>query len=298
MSYHNPVLLEQSIKGLNIKDNGIYVDVTFGGGGHSKEILKQMKRGSLFAFDQDGDTAKNTIDDKRFLLIRQNFRHLKNNLRQLKVDRIDGILADLGVSSHQFDTAERGFSIRFNAELDMRMNVLADLSALDILESYTQEQLADVFWNYGEIRNAKQVAKSIVAFRQNQKIKKVDELKSALHSHIREGKENKFLAKVFQALRIEVNDEINALKDLLNQSKVLLNKEGRLVIISYHSLEDRLVKNFVRSGNIEGEVNKDLYGNTITDFKVITRKAVVPTAEEIKNNARARSAKLRIAEKI
>ncbi|NQY11443.1 MAG: 16S rRNA (cytosine(1402)-N(4))-methyltransferase RsmH [Flavobacteriales bacterium] len=298
MNYHNPVLLNQSIEGLNIKENGIYVDVTFGGGGHSKEILKQMKNGRLYAFDQDGDAANNTIDDERFLLIRQNFKHLKNNLRQLKVTGIDGILADLGVSSYQFDTPERGFSIRFNEELDMRMNNLSDKTALDILSAYSQDELADVFWKYGDLRNSRNIARNIIAYRKHNELKKLDDLKEALGSALPKGKENKFLAKLFQALRIEVNDEMNALKELLTQSKALLNKEGRLVVISYHSLEDRLVKNFIRSGNIEGNIEQDLYGNTNSGLKMISRKAIAPTSEEIESNPRARSAKLRIAEKI
>ncbi|NQY66576.1 MAG: 16S rRNA (cytosine(1402)-N(4))-methyltransferase RsmH [Flavobacteriales bacterium] len=298
MEYHNSVMLAQCIEGLNIKKNGIYVDVTFGGGGHSKEILKQMTDGRLYAFDQDGDAANNTIDDERFLLIRQNFRHLKTNLRQLEVESVDGILADLGVSSHQFDTPERGFSIRFDADLDMRMNDLAELTALDVLATYTKDELADVLFNYGEIRNSRQVAQGIVNYRDKKEIKTVTDLKDSIRSFLQKGKENKFLARVFQALRIEVNDEIAALKDLLTQSKKVLKKDGRLVIMSYHSLEDRLVKNFIRSGNLKGEIEKDQFGNVLSDFKMISRKAIVPTEEEMEINSRARSAKLRIAEKI
>lgn len=296
--YHRPVLLKDCIDALQIKPDGVYVDVTFGGGGHSKEILKHLsKGGKLFGFDCDEDAERNKIADRRFTLIARNFKDLKAALLEQKVTRIDGLLADLGVSSHQFDTAERGFSTRLDSELDMRMNRKVGRPASDILRTYSEEQLKRMFWEFGELRNASQVVKKIVADRNH--LGTVNEFKSAIASCAdRGGKENQFYAKVFQALRIEVNDEITALKELLMQSREVLKPGGRIAVISYHSLEDRLVKNFFRSGKFEGEVEKDVYGNDIGPFKVISRKAIVPDEAEIEQNSRARSAKLRIAERV
>lgn len=298
MEYHNPVLLKECIDGLNINPEGIYVDVTFGGGGHSKEILKHLTTGKLFAFDQDDDAVKNKIDDPKFVLIKQNFRFLKNFLKLYNALPIDGLLADLGVSSHQFDEAERGFSIRFNAKLDMRMDRNSNLTAADILNTYSEEELKRVFKLYGEVSNAGYLASIIFHTRKEKKIETVDDLKAAITKCVRKGKENQYYAQVFQALRIEVNKELDALQELLTQSLDVLKPNGRLVVMSYHSLEDRLVKNFMRSGKFEGEVEKDFYGNQLTPFKQITRKPLVPTEQEIEQNNRARSAKLRVAEKL
>lgn len=294
--YHTPVLLKDCIDALQIDPNGIYVDVTFGGGGHSKEILKHLsKKGKLFGFDWDADANRNKISDKRFTLIARNFRELKAALLEQKVTRIDGLLADLGVSSYQFDTAERGFSTRLDSELDMRMNRRVGRTASEIVSTYSEAQLKRIFWEYGELRNAPQIVKRIVANRNH--LRTVNEFKEAIAPCAERGKENQFYAKVFQALRIEVNDELNALKELLLQSKEVLKPVGRIAVISYHSLEDRLVKNFLRSGKFEGEAEKDVYGNVKAPFKVITRKAIVPEESEIERNSRARSAKLRIAER-
>lgn len=298
MEYHNPVLLKECIDGLNINPEGIYVDVTFGGGGHSKEILKHLTTGKLFAFDQDDDAVKNKIDDPKFVLIKQNFRFLKNFLKLYNALPIDGLLADLGVSSHQFDEAERGFSIRFNAKLDMRMDRNSNQTAADILNTYSEEELKRVFKLYGEVNNAGYLASIIFHTRKEKKIETVDDLKAAITKCVRKGKENQYYAQVFQALRIEVNKELDALQELLTQSLDVLKPNGRLVVMSYHSLEDRLVKNFMRSGKFEGEVEKDFYGNQLTPFKQITRKPIVPTEQEIEQNNRARSAKLRVAEKL
>ncbi len=298
MEYHNPVLLKECIDGLNINPEGIYVDVTFGGGGHSKEILKHLTTGKLFAFDQDDDAVKNKIDDPKFVLIKQNFRFLKNFLKLYNALPIDGLLADLGVSSHQFDEAERGFSIRFNAKLDMRMDRNSNLTAADILNTYSEEELKRVFKLYGEVNNAGYLASIIFHTRKEKKIETVDDLKAAITKCVRKGKENQYYAQVFQALRIEVNKELDALQELLTQSLDVLKPNGRLVVMSYHSLEDRLVKKFMRSGKFEGEVEKDFYGNQLTPFKQITRKPIVPTEQEIEQNNRARSAKLRVAEKL
>ena len=297
MEYHNPVLLKETVKGLNIKEDGIYVDVTFGGGGHSREILKFLgPKGRLIAFDQDKDAILNTIDDTRFLLINENFRHIKRFLRFHGIKSVDGILADFGVSSHQFDEADRGFSIRFDAQLDMRMNQQDVLSAHSLVNTYEEEDLKRVFWQYGELRTAPALARTIVEARQHKAIETTFELKSVLKKHLPNGRENKILAQIYQAIRIEVNQEIEVLKEFLLQTPELLKEGGRLSVISYHSLEDRLVKRFIRNGLFEGEPERDVFGN----FEVPLKKSgglIVPNAEEIKLNNRARSAKLRIAEK-
>ncbi len=295
--YHNPVLLKDCIEGLNINPAGIYVDVTFGGGGHSREILKHLTTGKLYAFDQDDDAVKNKIDDERFVLIKQNFRYLKNFLKMYDALPIDGLLADLGVSSHQFDEAERGFSIRFNAKLDMRMDQNGKQTAADILNTYSEEDLKRIFKLYGEVDNAGYLASIIFHNRKDKHIDTVNDLKVMITKCVKKGRENQYYAQVFQALRIEVNKELDVLQELLIQSLEVLKPGGRLVVISYHSLEDRLVKNIMRSGKFEGEVEKDFYGNQLTPFKQITRKPIVPSAKENEENSRARSAKLRIAEK-
>lgn len=299
--YHQPVLLEEAVEGLNIPKNStkIFVDATFGGGGHSKEILKRMGQGRLIAFDQDSDAAKNAEDikDKRFLFLKQNFMFLKNNLRYYNALPVSGILADLGVSWHQFDTAERGFSFRFEASLDMRMNKERSLTAREVINSYTLEKLRDIFREYGEIANANRLASDIVKARAVSELNTVKQFINAIADSIDKRKESQYLAQVFQALRIEVNDEITSLKEFLKQALDVLEKGGRMVIISYHSLEDRLVKNFIRSGNFEGEIEKDFFGNVIKPLTAVNNKVIVPSEAEIKNNPRARSAKLRIAEK-
>lgn len=297
-AYHNPVLLKESVDGLDIQKNGVYVDVTFGGGGHSKEILKRLgEGGKLFAFDQDEDALQNAIDDERFQLINQNFRYLKQYLKFYGIRKVDGILADFGVSSHQFDEAERGFSTRFNADLDMRMNRSSELSAFEVVNSYSQEDLSSVLFQYGELRNANAMAKAIVAARTNNPIKTSDDLKAVLGRFLPKMKENKILAQIYQAIRIEVNQEIEVLKEFLLQVPEVLKEGGRLSMISYHSLEDRLVKRFIRDGKFEGGPDKDFYGNISVPLKKIGG-LIVPSAEEIANNNRARSAKLRIAERI
>ncbi|MGN7986731.1 16S rRNA (cytosine(1402)-N(4))-methyltransferase RsmH [Pedobacter sp. 22226] len=298
-NYHVPVMLQPCIDGLNIKPDGVYVDVTFGGGGHSKEILKHLgPKGKLIAFDQDPDAQANIPADDRFIFIDQNFGFLKNNLRLKGFRQVDGILADLGVSSHQFDVPQRGFSIRHNADLDMRMDQHRDLTAAEILNTYTEDKLHKIFGIYGEVKNAKSLARAIVTSRLEQPFTDIDSLKSAIASYIPKGKENKYLAQVFQALRIEVNAEIQVLEDFLQQAAEVLKPGGHLVVMSYHSLEDRPVKNFMAKGKFQGEVEKDFFGNQQKPFNVITRKAIVATDEEIAQNNRARSAKLRIAEKI
>jgi len=296
--YHKAVLLKESIEGLEINSDGTYVDITFGGGEHSKEILKKLNNGRLIAFDQDKDALQNLIDDKRFTFVEQNFIFLKNFLKLNNAIPVDGILADLGVSSHQIDTSERGFSIRFNAELDMRMDKSKDLTAKEIINNYSEEQLKNIFYSYGEINNGARLANTIVEKRKIENIKTIKQFKVAISSCVPKAKENKYLAKVFQALRIEVNDELNVLKEMLNQTVDVMKKGGRLVVISYHSLEDRLVKNFLKSGNFEGIIEKDFYGNPKVPYKLINRKVIVPNEKEIMNNSRSRSAKLRIAEKI
>jgi len=295
--YHNPVLLEESIDGLKIKPNGIYVDVTFGGGGHSKLILNKLgKDGRLFAFDTDADAKDNMIADKRFILIPENFRFIKRFLRLHGIKKVDGILADLGVSSHQFDSAERGFSTRFDGKLDMRMNRDSTLNAYKVLNEYDAEKLAKILFDYAELRTAKGIANAIVQARMEKPIETTFDLKIAIHHFLPLRRENKILAQVFQAVRIEVNQELDVLKEFLQQIPDLLNEKGRLSVISYHSLEDRLVKRFIRNGLFEGEPERDLYGNYEVPLKKVG-KLIVPTFEEIKNNNRARSAKLRIAEK-
>jgi 16S rRNA (cytosine1402-N4)-methyltransferase len=298
MSYHNPVMLNESMEGLAIKENGIYVDVTFGGGGHSKEILKRLKGGKLIGFDQDADALENKIDDERFVLVPQNFKYLKNYLKMYGVKGVDGVLADLGVSSHQFDVGERGFSIRFDGPLDMRMNRKTDLTAEKIVNDYSEEDLIRLFREYGEIKNAKKLVFEIVSARLGARIKTTMELNEVVGVCVPGKMRNKYLAQVFQALRIEVNDEMGVLKDFLMQAKEVLNPGGRLVVITYHSLEDRLVKNFLRKGSFAGELEKDFFGNPLLDFKMINKKPIVSTAEELAINNRARSAKLRVAEKL
>ena len=298
MEYHNPVLLKETVGGLNIKQDGVYVDVTFGGGGHSKEILESLgSNGRLIAFDQDKDALLNVIDDPRFLLISENFRFMQRFLRFHGVKAVDGILADFGVSSHQFDEPERGFSIRFDAMLDMRMNQQDVLSAHSLVNNYEEEALRQVFWQYGELRAAPVLAKTIVQARQIASIDTTFDLKTVLKKHLPKGRENKILAQIYQAIRIEVNQEIEVLKAFLLQTPSLLKTDGRLSVISYHSLEDRLVKRFIRNGLFEGEPEKDVFGN----FEVPLKKVgslIIPTSAEIKSNNRARSAKLRIAKKV
>lgn len=296
--YHIPVLLKDCIDGLKIKPSGIYVDATFGGGGHSKEILEKLSDGKLIGFDCDEDAGKNKPADERFVLIKTNFRNLKRELQKIGVNEIDGLLADLGVSSHQFDTAERGFSIRFDSQLDMRMNKNEDMTAAEVLKTYSENDLRQLFRNYGEVENASRLAKVVFSGRKTKSINTVSQLKETISSCVRRGKENQYYAQVFQALRIEVNDELNALKDLLMQATDVMKKGGRLAVISYHSLEDRLVKNFLRHGKFAGEVEKDFYGNRIVPLKEITHKPITPSGNEIEKNKRARSAKLRVAEKI
>lgn len=300
MEYHNPVLLNECIEGLNIDPKGKYVDVTFGGGGHSKEILKHLETGHLFGFDQDTDAMANKISEDRFTFVKQNFRLAKKYLKFYDALPIDGLLADLGVSSHQFDVAERGFSTRFDAELDMRMDQNGTLTAKEILNTYTATQLQQMFSAYGEIINAKTLANAIVAKRKESAIGTIKDLKEAIRSCVNKVNANQYYAQVFQALRIEVNDELGALKELLMQTPELLKKGGRLVVISYHSLEDRLVKNFIAKGKFEGEIEKDVFGNPVQaiPFKAINRKPILATETEIIRNSRARSAKLRIAERV
>ena len=296
--YHSPVLLEQSLEGLAVNPQGTYVDVTFGGGGHSRAILQELgSEGRLLAFDRDADALANTIDDSRFTLIHEDFRYMKNFLRLNGVSRVDGILADLGVSSHQFDEAGRGFSTRFDAELDLRMDRRQTTTAKDIVNTASEEELRDILNNYGELPNAHRMARAIVSARAEAPILTTFDLKKALESNIPRNQENKFYAMVFQALRIEVNGELEALKAMLTQAVEMLNPGGRLVVISYHSLEDRLVKNIIKTGNFEGEVKKDFYGNLLSPLKPVTRKPIVADAEELMENPRSRSAKLRVAEK-
>lgn len=297
MNYHDPVLLFESVDGLEINPNGIYVDVTFGGGGHSREILKRLgDNGKLFAFDQDSDSKVNIIDDDRFVLINENFRYMRRFLRFYGIQKVDGILADLGVSSHQFDVAERGFSTRFDADLDMRMNQESKLSAYNVINKYEEEKLSSILFLYGELRNARAIAKQIVSARGEEWIKTSFQLKNVLKQFLPASKEHKILAQIFQAVRIEVNEELEALKEFLVQAKELLKVGGKLSVISYHSLEDRLVKRFMRSGLFEGEPEKDFYGNFEVPFK--KGKLIIPSIKEVKENNRARSAKLRIATKL
>lgn len=295
--YHKPALLEESIEGLNIKENGIYVDATLGGGGHANAILEKLKNGKLFAFDQDTDALKNNKENKNLYTIHANFRYMKEELNAKGITKVDGILADLGVSSHQIDTPGRGFSTRFDSPLDMRMNTSETQTAADIVNSYTVSKLTLIFSEYGEIANAHRLAHAIVKAREEKTIHTTGELVEAIKDCTPAQYPNKYLAKVFQALRLELNHEMDALKDLLKQSAELLNEGGRLAIISYHSLEDRLVKNYMRAGNFEGIPQKNMYGHDIRPFKPVTRKPVIPSEKEIELNNRARSAKLRIAEK-
>ena len=296
--YHIPVMLNESIEGLNIKPNGTYVDVTFGGGGHSRRILECLGEGGhLYAFDQDEDAAKNVIDDSRFTFIQQNFRYMKNFLQLYCGGKVDGILADLGVSSYQFDTPEKGFSTRFNGRLDMRMNQNAAVDAASIVNTYDVSSLASVFSRYGELRNAMAIADAITMAREEKPIETTDELKAAVARFLPRGSENKVLAQIFQALRIEVNEEMKVLEAFLGQCADVLNPGGRLVVLSYHSLEDRLVKNFMKTGNADGNLEKDFFGNQLTPYKLMTSKPIVPSDDEIQMNSRARSAKLRVAER-
>lgn len=292
-------MLKECIEGLAINPSGVYVDVTFGGGGHSREILKHLgKDGVLIAFDQDPDAQRNKIDDKRFVFVDQNFGFIKNNLRLLGYKEVDGILADLGVSSHQFNEPSRGFSTRFDADLDMRMDKQRALTAAEVLNTYAEDKLHKIFGIYGEVKNAKSLARTIVTVRMDKPIVTLADFKTAIASHIPKGKENKYMAQVFQALRIEVNAEIDMLENFLEQSALVLKKGGRLVVMSYHSLEDRPVKNFLAKGKFQGEVEKDFFGNEQKPFRVITRKAVMADEKEVAMNGRARSAKLRIGEKL
>ncbi|KAA1244862.1 16S rRNA (cytosine(1402)-N(4))-methyltransferase RsmH [Aquimarina sp. RZ0] len=298
MEYHNPVLLKETVDGLSIKPNGVYVDVTFGGGGHSREIMKRLgPDGRLFAFDQDRDALLNVIDDSRFTLIPENFRFIKRFLRFHQVRKVDGILGDFGVSSHQFDVAERGFSTRFESDLDMRMNQTKGLSAYNVINEYEELSLRKVFLEFGELRNAPKLARSIVGARRSEPIKTSVELKEVLKPFLPKHKEHKILAQIYQAIRIEVNQEIEVLKEFLLQTQELLDNNGRISLISYHSLEDRLVKRFIRNGMFEGEPEKDIYGNVYVPFKKVGG-LIVPSDQEIKINNRARSAKLRIAERV
>jgi 16S rRNA (cytosine1402-N4)-methyltransferase len=297
MDYHNPVLLKETVDGLNIDPNGVYVDVTFGGGGHSKEILSRLgANGKLFAFDQDEDAWENAIDDERFTLIKENFRYIKRFLRFYGVKSVDGILADLGVSSHQFDVPERGFSTRFDADLDMRMSKKNDLNAYKIINEYDEANLKRVFLDYGELKNSAAIARVIIESREQSVIHTTDQLKVVLGRFLPEKVKNKVLAQMYQAIRIEVNQEMDVLKEFLEQSLEVLKPEGRLSVISYHSLEDRLVKRFMKNGMFEGEPERDFFGNFSVPFTTIG-KLIIPSDEEIKINNRARSAKLRIAAK-
>lgn len=298
MDYHNPVLLKETVEGLNINPDGVYVDVTFGGGGHSKEILRQLgPNGKLYAFDQDEDALANALDDERFTLINENFRFIKRFLRFHGIRQVDGILADLGVSSHQFDVAERGFSTRFDAELDMRMNQKSEISAYSVVNDYDDANLRRVFYDYGELKNAPAIARVIIEAREFEPIRNTEQLKNVLSRFLPAHKSNKILAQMYQAIRIEVNQEMDVLKEFLEQSLEILKPGGRLSVISYHSLEDRLVKRYVKNGMFEGEPERDFFGNFSVPFKTIG-KLIVPDEAEIKINNRARSAKLRIAEKI
>lgn len=298
-TYHVPVLLRESVDGLDIKPNGIYVDVTFGGGGHSKEILRRLgKNGKLYSFDQDADAERNIIGDERFTFVRSNFRYLKNWMRYYRVEQIDGLLGDLGVSSHHFDDETRGFSFRFDAPLDMRMNKRAGATAADILNQYEEEQLADIFYLYGELKTARKMAAAIVKARTEKPIGTTQDMLNAVSHLIQREREKKEMAKLFQALRIEVNHEMEALKEMLKAATELIRPGGRLSVITYHSLEDRIVKNVMKAGNAEGKISQDFFGRIDTPFKAVNHKVIVPDTNEQLQNPRSRSAKLRIAEKI
>ena len=298
-TYHVPVLLQESVDGLDIKPDGIYVDVTFGGGGHSREILSRIgKNGHLYSFDQDEDAEKNILNDNRFTFVRSNFRYLRNWMRYYGVEQIDGLLADLGVSSHHFDDETRGFSFRFDAPLDMRMNKRSGVTAADILNDYSEEQLSDIFYIYGELKNARRIAAAIVKARAIQRIETTGDLMKAVEKCFQREREKKEMAKMFQALRIEVNHEMDALREMLGAARDLLKAGGRLSVITYHSLEDRMVKNMMRAGNLEGKVVQDFFGRIETPFRQIGGKVIVPSDEEQQRNPRSRSAKLRIGEKV
>ena len=297
LTYHVPVLLKESVDGMNICPNGTYVDVTFGGGGHSREILSRLEKdGRLLGFDQDEDAERNIVDDPRFIFVRSNFRYLHNFLRYHDIEKVDAILADLGVSSHHFDDSERGFSFRFDGVLDMRMNKRAGLTAADVVNTYAEERLADIFYLYGELKNSRKLASVIVKARANGQIKTIGEFLEIIKPLFGREREKKELAKVFQALRIEVNQEMEALKEMLTAATEALKPGGRLVVITYHSLEDRMVKNIMKTGNVEGKTTQDFFGNLQTPFKLVNNKVIVPDEEEIERNPRSRSAKLRIAQ--
>ena len=298
MFYHVPALLDESIKGLNIRPDGIYVDVTFGGGGHSREILKRLKTGKLIAFDQDEDALQNVPDDKKLIFLNQNFRFLKNNLRFNGIESINGLIADLGVSFHQFDEPERGFTFRQDVPLDMRMNKRGSVTAASLLKTLDEQAIAKILYDFGELVNSRRIARELVAARAVKPLTTVSDIIAVIGKLAPYRQEHKFYARVFQALRIAVNHEIEYLKEMLEQALDVLNKDGRLVVITYHSLEDRVVKNFMRTGNFEGEEKKDFYGNLITPFRIINKKGTVPDEAEVEDNKRARSARLRIAEKI
>ena len=301
MTYHVPVLLNESVDGLNIGKGGVFVDVTFGGGGHSREILSRLDaHGHLYGFDQDADAEKNAegLDEGKFTFVRSNFRFLRNFLRYHGVEKVDGVLADLGVSSHHFDDSERGFSFRFDGHLDMRMNQRAGKTAADVVNMYDEKQLADVFYLYGELKQSRKIASAIVRARQTKKVETIGGFLEVVKPFFRNEREKKDLAKVFQALRIEVNHEMDALKDMLKAATDMLRPGGRLVVITYHSLEDRIVKNLMKTGNVEGHEDKDFFGKVNTPFRLVNRQVIVPSDEEMVRNPRSRSAKLRIAEKI
>lgn len=298
LTYHVPVLLNESVDGLNIKSGGVYVDATFGGGGHSKEILSRLPDGArLFSFDQDADAERNIITDDKFTFVRSNFRYIKNFMRYHEVEGVDGVLADLGVSSHHFDDSERGFSFRFDGKLDMRMNQRAGKTAADIVNTYEEEALADLFYLYGELKNSRKIAAAIVKARSTKALRTIEDLLNIVKPMFGREREKKELAKVFQALRIEVNQEMDALKEMLLAATELLNPAGRLSVITYHSLEDRIVKNLMKTGNCEGKEDKDFFGRSSSPFRLINSKVIVPDADEQERNPRSRSAKLRIAEK-
>jgi 16S rRNA (cytosine1402-N4)-methyltransferase len=298
-AYHVPVLLRESIDGLAVKPDGVYVDVTFGGGGHSREILSRLgRKGHLYSFDQDADAERNIVDDERFTFVRSNFRYISNWMRYYEVDHIDGLIADLGVSSHHFDDAERGFSLRFEAPLDMRMNKRAGQTAADIVNEYDEKRLADIFYLYGELKQSRHIAAAIAAWRKERKLVTTTDLLAATEKLFQREREKKEQAKMFQALRIEVNHEMDALRDMLRGATQLLGKGGRLSVITYHSLEDRIVKNVMRAGNAEGRVEQDFFGRVSSPFRLVNNKVITPTDEEMRHNPRSRSAKLRIAEKI
>jgi len=297
-TYHNPVMLKESTDALKIEANGTYIDVTYGGGGHSREILNQLKTGKLYAFDQDPDSEKVKQDSDRLIFINQNFRYLTNFLKMYKAIPVDGLIADLGISSHQIDAEDRGFAFRKDGPLDMRMNKHGNLSAVNVVNEYSEEQLTDIFRQYGELKNARKVAGKIILTRKENKISTTAQLVECLGNMVPSRYQNKFLAQIFQAIRIEVNGELEALKELLLQCKEVIKEEGRIAFITYHSLEDRLVKNFIRSGNLKGELIKDFYGNVLKPFEAINRKPILPSEEELGKNNRARSAKLRVAKRV